>query len=361
MVTFGLFLNTGELPRLTHDQIFDLTVAEVDAAEALGLHDAWITEHHFIPFGINSNALTGAAFLLGRTRRLRIGTAVCLVPQYHPVQLAEQAAILDQFSGGRFDFGIGRGGYLREFEVFGVDTARWDVEVANTMRVLLDAWTLDEVSSDTAGVSFGPVKANPRPRTTPHPPLFIATSTSPALEMAAELGLPLMHYFGSPLEGRLKLEADYARSRSALGLAPANVDHLHVVICLVEDDEERARADILQNVTYSYSTGDWPSVPQGQSRRTGPDGKPIDHARFAAMAVEGAMVGPPARVIEQLRDYIERTGAGRIAMFFEPAGDPGRVLRSLERFALEVAPAFATAEMLPGPAPERTAAGSLAL
>lgn len=112
MTTFGLFINTGAQTGRTHADVFALALAQAELAESLGYHDVWVTEHHFIPFGINANALTLAGFLLGRTNRLRVGTAVTLAPLYHPLQLAEQVAILDQVSGGRLDFGIGRGGYL---------------------------------------------------------------------------------------------------------------------------------------------------------------------------------------------------------------------------------------------------------
>ncbi|MGE0544448.1 MAG: LLM class flavin-dependent oxidoreductase, partial [Dehalococcoidia bacterium] len=137
---FGLFLNAGEFPGMSHDAIYDLLVSQAELADQLGYHDLWITEHHFIPFGINSSALAAAAFLLGHTQSVRVGTAVVLAPQYHPVQLAEQTAILDQFSRGRFDLGIGRGGYLRDFEVFGTPLDRYDREVEATIRTLLDAW-----------------------------------------------------------------------------------------------------------------------------------------------------------------------------------------------------------------------------
>ena len=80
-VTFGLFLNAGEMLASTHEAVFDLTLEQARLAETLGFHDVWVTEHHFIPFGINSNALTLAAFLLGQTERLRVGTAVTLAPQ----------------------------------------------------------------------------------------------------------------------------------------------------------------------------------------------------------------------------------------------------------------------------------------
>lgn len=80
----GLFLNAGEFPGQSHTEIYDLLLAEAELAERLGYFDLWVTEHHFISFGINASALTAAAYLLGHTRTLQVGTAVALSPQYHP-------------------------------------------------------------------------------------------------------------------------------------------------------------------------------------------------------------------------------------------------------------------------------------
>jgi alkanesulfonate monooxygenase SsuD/methylene tetrahydromethanopterin reductase-like flavin-dependent oxidoreductase (luciferase family) len=339
-IDFGLFLNTGEFPGTSHEEIFDLTVSEAELAEELGYHSAWITEHHFIPFGVNSNALAAAAFLLGRTRRLRVGTAVTLAPQYHPVQLAEQAAVLDQLSRGRFDFGIGRGGYAREFEVFGVDTGRWEVEIENTARILLDRWTNEEASSDSDYTPFSPVRVNPRPRTRPHPPLHLATSSQPGFEFAARHGLPIMHYFGSPIESRISVDTNYREALIRNGRDQRSVSSLHTVICLITDDETAGRERLLENITYSYRTGDWPSVPQSANRHAGPDGKPVDRERFAQLAVDSAFVGNPASVTEQVEAYLHRTSARRVALFFEPAVERAAIESSIVRFAREVARRF---------------------
>lgn len=85
MPDFGLFLNAGAQLGTSHKEVFALTLAQADLAERLGYRDVWVSEHHFIPFGINANALTLAGYLLGRTKNLRVGTAVTLAPLYHPM------------------------------------------------------------------------------------------------------------------------------------------------------------------------------------------------------------------------------------------------------------------------------------
>src|SRR6266536_1091299 len=80
------------------------------AAERAGLTSAWVAEHHFISYGVCPSALALAANLLGRSHRLEVGTAVCMLANRHPVALAEETALLDHLSGGRFHLGVGRGG-----------------------------------------------------------------------------------------------------------------------------------------------------------------------------------------------------------------------------------------------------------
>ena len=127
----------GETP----EDIFDSTLSQASLAEELHYDELWVTEHHFIRFGINPSALTTAAFLLGRTHTIRVGTSVVLSPLCHPVELAERTALLDHLSHGRFELGLGRGGYRRDYELLDIDFTRWDDEPQATATRLLDIWS----------------------------------------------------------------------------------------------------------------------------------------------------------------------------------------------------------------------------
>jgi alkanesulfonate monooxygenase SsuD/methylene tetrahydromethanopterin reductase-like flavin-dependent oxidoreductase (luciferase family) len=339
MVRFGLFLNCGAQIGRSDDEVFDLVLEEARLAERLGYHDVWVTEHHFIPFGINPSALTLAAFILGQTSRLRVGTAVTLAPLYHPLQLAEQAALLDQCSGGRLDFGIGRGGYLAEFDAFGIDPARWTDEVELTASVLLDAWRKKEVSAQSRWATFAPVSVNPRPRTKPHPPLFLASTTPSTVAFAAANKLPLLHYWGTPLEARIATERLYAEAASG------PVDHVHALVVVVADDEASTRAALAERLKQSFRDGDWPHVPQARNRHVGPDGQPIAREKLAEFVAQHALVGPPDRICQRLQEIRTKLGAQRFVLFMEAIADRKSILSSIERFAREVMPHFATGRL----------------
>lgn len=336
--TFGLLLNLGANLGPTPDAVFDLTLRQAERAEELGYHDLWVTEHHFIGFGINPSALTTAGFLLGRTRRLRVGTAVVLSPLLHPVEVAERAALLDQWSGGRFDLGLGRGGYVRDYEVLDVPTERWDDEPGATAATVLDLW---------AGGAVDGTTIEPSPRAPSGPPLLLATSTGGGLAFAARHGLALQHYFSAPVEARVKVEARYAELRAEAGAeangastdaAPA---HLHTLIVVVTDDPAGTRERLAAALVESFIAGDHPMVPQAPERHVGPDGKPYDRTAMAHAVAKGAIVGPPAEVVDRLGAFIEATGARRLALYAEAVADPAIALSSIERFATDVAPQLA--------------------
>jgi alkanesulfonate monooxygenase SsuD/methylene tetrahydromethanopterin reductase-like flavin-dependent oxidoreductase (luciferase family) len=336
---FGLFLNGGEFPDLhSHSEILDSVAAYTEAAERLGYHDVWLSEHHFIQFGVCPSALTMAAFLLGRTQRLRVGTAVTLVHLYHPLQLAEQVALLDQVSGGRLDFGIGRGGYLKEVEVFGVNRARWSHELEASLDVLLDAWTQETVVSENPLFPFAATTLYPRPLTRPHPPLFLATSTPATIDRAAREGLPLQLYWGMDTDARVKVLDAYRDAAERHGRDPGAVEHVVAALALVADDEEEAMRTLRANLRWSFEAGNHPQVPQAAGRHVAADGQPLSRDTLAERVAAASIAGPPERCIERLDELIARTGATRVSLMVEAAADRTRTLDNIARLADEVLP-----------------------
>ena len=134
-------------------------------AEALGFHSTFVVEHHFTGFGQVSATLNLLTWLGARTRRLRLGTAVIVLPWHNPVLLAEQAATLDLLSGGRLDFGIGKGYRYNEFAGFDVTDggsrhtlrgiARGAAEGLDLERALLASWQVLAVQRYRRRAAFG--------------------------------------------------------------------------------------------------------------------------------------------------------------------------------------------------------------
>ncbi|WKG01975.1 LLM class flavin-dependent oxidoreductase [Mycolicibacterium sp. HK-90] len=327
-VKLGVLLNMGAGLGTGPGEVFDFTVEQATAAEQLGYDELWVTEHHFIRFGINPSAVTTAAFLLGRTSRISVGTAVALSPLYHPVDLAERTALLDQLSHGRFVLGLGRGGYRRDFDVLDIDYARWDGEPMTGAQRILDLWA----STDS-------VEIQPPARTRPHPELLLATSSPAGVDFAARNGLALQHYFAVPAEQRVRLEARYAE---LLGDGRPAPDHLHTLIVVVDDGPD-VRERLEASLRTSFRDGDHPHVPQAGDRHIGPDGKPVDRDAMATSVANLAIVGGPNQVADELGRFMETTGATRIAVYHEAIGDPATTMKSLQDFAILVAPQIGAA------------------
>ncbi|MEM9466576.1 MAG: LLM class flavin-dependent oxidoreductase [Actinomycetota bacterium] len=325
--TIGLFLNMGANLGATARDVFDLTLEQATLAEACGFHELWITEHHFIPFGINPSALTAAAFILGRTERIHVGTAVTLSPLHNPIELAEKTALLDQMSGGRFHLGIGRGGYLKDYEVLGVDTDRWADEPLASAERIIEAWTADDLARPEHTTGASPLQ--PPPLTHPHPPMLLATRSQATIEFAARHGLALQHYFAVPADARMGLEAMYDEAGPT-----ARVEHLHTMVVAVTGDEAGTRAALTERLTESFIGGDWPHVPgaKGSGHRT-KDGAKLPRDQMAKSVADGAIVGDLAKVTDEVAAFRERTGATRLTFYVEAIADRRTIHRSIEQLA----------------------------
>ncbi len=330
----GLFLNNGVFDGVDDGAALRLSVESAKLAESLGYDRLWVTEHHFIDFGVCSQALTLAGYLLGLTQRIRVGTAVVLAPLVHPITIAEQVGILDQASDGRLDLGLGRGGYSLDYEVLSVPTERWAVGIEATLLAVIDALSNTGVSSEHELFPYQSVTVRPRPRTRPHPPIYVATATAGAVEVAARLRLPLQFYFAADTESRIKTIEQYRGFAQEHGW-DGEIDHLHAIPCLVEDDEASARERMSQGLIASFNTGNHPGLQD-------PDLDLSKRAESTPALVGGVIgqspVGPPERILEWFDEFIAATGASNFALYMEPIGDPKATLASIQRFASEVMP-----------------------
>ncbi|MFZ0659991.1 MAG: LLM class flavin-dependent oxidoreductase [Candidatus Binataceae bacterium] len=163
-------------------------------AEALGYHSTFLVEHHFTGWNQVSAPLTLLTWLAARTRTLRLGTAVIVLPWHNPVLLAEQTATLDQMSRGRLDFGIGKGYRHSEFKGFAIPLEEADARFEEALDVILRGWTTSEQRFSHRGRywSFDDIVVEPPPRQRPHPPIWMAAASAPSIRKVAARGFNLM-------------------------------------------------------------------------------------------------------------------------------------------------------------------------
>src|SRR5450432_1822053 len=144
-------------------------------AEGLGFHGTFVVEHHFTGFGQVSATLNLLTWLGAKTRHLRLGTAVIVLPWHNPVLLAEQAATLDLMSGGRFDFGIGKGYRHSEFKGFAMAPEEAEARFEEAIEIIRRSWTMrTRFSHHGKFWNFGDIVVEPPPSQKPHPPFWVA-------------------------------------------------------------------------------------------------------------------------------------------------------------------------------------------
>jgi len=190
-VHFGIFveeLRQGASQAEAFRDIFELT----DRAEAWGVQCVWLGEIHFTPTrSVISASLQVASAIAARTRRLRVGTAVQVLPLNHPLRIAEEVATVDHISGGRFEFGIGRSGVVRTYDVYGIPYAESQARFRETLEIIRLAWKGEPFSYEGEFFRVQGAVVVPRPVQQPHPPIRMATTSDETFPAAGRMGLPI--------------------------------------------------------------------------------------------------------------------------------------------------------------------------
>jgi alkanesulfonate monooxygenase SsuD/methylene tetrahydromethanopterin reductase-like flavin-dependent oxidoreductase (luciferase family) len=193
---FGLFgsaLAKRGGPDLDSAQGFHEWVEYVVEAEALGYNSIFVVEHHFTGFGQLSASLTLLTWAAARTKTLRLGTAVLVLPWHNPVLLAEQAATLDLLSGGRLDFGVGKGYRHAEFASFCIPQAEADERFDESLALIIKAWTSEQrFSHHSKRWNFEDIIVEPPTAQKPHPPIWMAAGTPESIRRVAQRGAKLL-------------------------------------------------------------------------------------------------------------------------------------------------------------------------
>src|SRR5215218_2912464 len=141
---FGTFHLIGAPEMQPAEQRIDETVEQLVLADQLGLHTAWVAEHHFSNYGYATNPLLIIAKAAGLARRIQFGQAIIVTPFWHPLRLAEDIALTDILTDGRLDIGIGRGYQKMEFDGLGIDIGESRATFLEQIEIMRKAWTEDD-------------------------------------------------------------------------------------------------------------------------------------------------------------------------------------------------------------------------
>ncbi len=172
--------------------VYARALERIEIMDKGGFDAVWLAEHHFSDFSVCPSVHLMGTFAAARTRRLRIGTAVSLAPFYHPLRLAEEVALLDVLSGGRVNWGVGRGFARVEFEAFGVPPEESRSRFRETVEIVLKAWSEERLTFAGKHFAFEGVEVLPKPVQRPHPPLWVAATSESAIDWAASRGFSIL-------------------------------------------------------------------------------------------------------------------------------------------------------------------------
>lgn len=365
---FGI-LNLG-MWHETQDQAepFQIIQEQAALADRLGYDSYWVGEHHFSRHGIIADCMVQLAAIAQVTKRIRIGTAVVVLPFHNPVRLAEQCAMVDILSGGRLDVGVGIGYQWREFKGLSatIDDAR--DRFRDNLQVMLKCWgdgILEHDSKWNKHDRADGIEVMPKPLQRPHPPIYQAVTITPAsVEFAASNGIPVM--VGGPTDvlGLAPQVIDlWRRKMVEYGNDPAGIEIPCSKGVYVAETDEQAAADIaavdefwdlklLQQVGSPISpSGEIPAGYEEWAKRH----KEREHNAFDPnRAGTPPLIGSPKTVRErlsQLQDFGVNCMFGQFGL---PGMPREKINRCVELFA-EVMDDFRTAD---APVASSTAAAS---
>ncbi len=285
--------------------VYETALERFSIMDTTGYDAVWLAEHHFSGFSVCPSVHMMGTMAAARTKRLRIGTAVSLAPFYNPLRLAEEVALLDVLSGGRVNWGVGRGFERSEFAAFGIPGEESGPRFHETVEIVLKAWTSQRLTHHGAFFHYDGVEVLPKPFQAPHPPVWMAASSIPAIEWAASQGHSILMDPHSSRTDLIKKRRHYAARLSDAGFADGGRDIPMARLVAVDETADKARAvakRVAEWTIASYVGPRHANVRQGTPRDFG--GKdPVDYY------LDDVMIhGTAESVIDQIRSFSAEIG-----------------------------------------------------
>ena len=350
---FGTFYFFQAAPGQSHADIIRGELDQIVWSEELGFDEIWLTEHHFINYGLSVDPATLAAAAASRTQRIRIGLAAAILPFHHPLRLAEQMALVDIISNGRLDVGVGRGNRPMEFRGYRVPQEESRDRFDEAVEILRRAWTEERFSYDGRFFKVPEVSVIPKPVQRPHPPLYQVCVSKDGIENTALRGWPMLNsvLFG-PVDQLIANRDIYV---DTLKKAGRGADEIKSLLArwgvsrqiYVAETDARALAEA-KDAELWYQESFRKFVVPDRIEEAHPSLQPgframaerLSRVTWDNLVAETLAFGSPdtvARHIEVMRDM----GVGQVMCWMNFGGlAQDKVRRSMELFAREVMPRF---------------------
>ena len=346
---FGMFHQFPALPGRPERDAFAEAFAQIDAAERWGLDVMWLAELHFDPQrSLLSAPLSIASAVAARTNRIKIGIAVQVLPLCHPLRIAEEGATVDQISGGRLIFGVGRSGLPRTYEDYGISYAESRDRFAEVLDIVEQAWSRPAVSYEGKYYSFRNITVAPKPLQQPLPPIRIAAASPDTYPQVGERGLPI--FINARYGSFSEFVPEIKRYREAYMAAghPGRGQVFLRVPTYVAETEAQARSEAEESLMHFYreqagrlrdslSRAGTRAI-EGRAERL----KRIENLTYDEALTGQVLIGTPDIVTERLRMLQEEIGIDGILAELNCGGliPHERVMSALRLLCEEVMPRF---------------------
>jgi alkanesulfonate monooxygenase SsuD/methylene tetrahydromethanopterin reductase-like flavin-dependent oxidoreductase (luciferase family) len=337
----GTFLLMQSPSGRPSEEIYARAIEQAIAAESLGFRNVWLGEHHFSTYGYLSRPLQLASYIAAKTTRLRVGTAVIVVPLHHPLLVAEEIAMLDVLSNGRADVGLGRGYQRYEFERFGLalDTGgqRWE----ESLDVLLKAFEGKPFSYRGKLFDIPETSIYPKAVQTPRPPIWITAQSQYSIAAAVKRGLNVLTGgFGVPVERLAEFGQFFEKVVSESNPATRPLVGVQRAVYVTKDaaDAREAAEQARWNMRVTLSLrNNYERVENGNAIAVPAATEPTIDELLERYLV----IGTPETCIREIKRVQALVGISHFnCSFWFGDMDQARVLRSMTLFSREVMPAF---------------------
>jgi alkanesulfonate monooxygenase SsuD/methylene tetrahydromethanopterin reductase-like flavin-dependent oxidoreductase (luciferase family) len=320
-----------------------------DRAEAWGIDCVWLGEIHFAPArSVISSSVQVAAAIATRTRRVRVGTAVRVLPLTHPLRTAEEIATLDHISEGRVEFGIGRSGVARTYDIYGIPYGESQARAREALEIIREAWKGEPFSYAGEFYRFENATVAPRPYQMPHPPIRMAANTEETFPAVGTMGLPIFVGLRAAeipdVQAHLAL---YRQAWRAAGHPSAPSVYLRIPV-YVSTTETGAVEEPRESLMYFF--GRQTELARAVIGRAGAgpaDRRQALAERMANLSYEDILsrkvvFGTARQVTDRLTELREQLGLDGIIAELNPGGmiPPELETRSLHLLTRDVMPAF---------------------
>ena len=325
---FGIFHEFLTSQNGSQAEAFARSFAQIEAAERWGLDVVWLAEIHMNPTrSLLTAPLTVASAVAAKTDRIRIGTAVQILPLGHPLRLAEETATIDQISCGRLIFGVGRSAFPRAYTAYGIPYEESQERFAESLAVIKKVWTEPSASHRGRYYSFDNFTLVPRPVQQPHPEIRIAASQHETYRAIGELGYPIFSAVrASPLSELPHHMKAYREGWRAAGHPGKPRAYLQVPIYVAATRQaafEDAHDGIMRFATYR------PDLIRG----------PMS---YETVLREKCIAGTPAMVVARLKQLRDEAQLDGVSAEINPGSllSHDQVMSSMRLYAEEVMPAL---------------------